>query len=448
MGTYILVIAFVIEVIFAAYCIVTKSDQNKVRSLIRIGSLAAFAVFVLVSVIEWNFRWYGLAALLLVWAALGAWRLIGGREVKKEYKTLRIILNALAVLLLVFIAVTPALIFPPYHMPPVTGKYQVATISDTYIDASRIETFTNTGENRKVNVEFWYPADAGLAQADVGTYPLIVFSPGSFGTRSSNTTTFMELASNGYVVCSIDHPYHSFYTVDTEGNSARVDPSFLQEVMDANTGKYDDETDFRLTQKWTALRTADINFVLNTILAHTKDTGSSPVYSLINTDKIGLIGHSLGGAASGQVARERADIDAVVNLDADLLGEYLDFVDGEAVINDKIYPVPLLTIYSDDMMRVIAKVADQGLVIAGKQVTANAPDAHEVYIAGTNHFSLTDLPLLSPFLVSVITSSANIGGVQEADKYEILEKMNQIVLDFFNAYLKGEGNFTSANVDR
>ena len=33
------------------------------------------------------------------------------------------------------------------------------------------------------------------------------------------------------------------------------------------------------------------------------------------------MGHSLGGAASAQVARERNDINAVVNLDADLHGE-------------------------------------------------------------------------------------------------------------------------------
>ena len=106
-------------------------------------------------------------------------------------------------LLLVVIAVTPALIFPQYKLPKMTGKHEVATVNYTYTDQSRIETFTNTGENRKVNVEFWYPKDAG------GKYPLVVFSHGAFGMKTSNTSTFMELASNGYVVCSIDHPYHS-----------------------------------------------------------------------------------------------------------------------------------------------------------------------------------------------------------------------------------------------
>jgi dienelactone hydrolase len=436
MGTTLLIIVLIIEAGFATYCIITKSNQKKVRSFVRIGAFAAFVIFTLVSVIQWSFRWYGLAALLLVWAALGAWTLIRKKEEKKEYKTGRIVFNAIAMLLLVAIAVTPALIFPQHKLPKMTGKYEVATVNYTYTDASRIETFTNTGENRKINVEFWYPKDSG------GTYPLVVFSHGAFGVKASNTSTFMELASNGYVVCSIDHPYHSLYTIDTGGHLTTVDPSLLQEVTGVNNGKYDEAAIFKLEQKWMKLRTADIHFVLDTILAHAKVAGSDAVYQLIDTEKIGLMGHSLGGAASAQVARERNDINAVINLDADLLGEYLDYVDGKYVMNDKVYPVPILTIFADDMMRLIAAIPDANTVVAVKHVSATAPKAYEVHITGTDHQSLTDLPLVSPFLVSMITNSVKkAGGGETADKYHVIEKMNDIVLVFFNVYLKGEGNF-------
>ncbi len=436
MGTTLLIIALIIEAGFATYCIITKSNQKKIRSFVRIGTFAAFVIFTLVSVIQWSFRWYGLAALLLVWAAIGAWTLIRKKEEKKEYKTGRIVFNAIAMLLLVAISVTPALIFPQHKLPKMTGKYEVTTVNYTYTDASRIETFTNTGENRKVNVEFWYPKDSG------GTYPLVVFSHGAFGVKASNTSTFMDLASNGYVVCSIDHPYDSLYTIGSDGHLITVDPSFLQEVTGVNNGKYDEAAIFKLEQKWMKLRTADIHFVLDTILAHTKVAGSDAVYQLIDTEKIGLMGHSLGGAASAQVARERNDIDAVINLDADLLGEYLDYVDGKYVMNDKVYPVPILTIFADDMMRLIAAIPDANTVVAVKHVSATAPKAYEVHITGTDHQSLTDLPLVSPFLVSMITNSVKkAGGGETADKYYVIEKMNDIVLVFFNVYLKGEGNF-------
>jgi predicted dienelactone hydrolase len=164
-----------------------------------------------------------------------------------------------------------------------------------------------------VNVEFWYPADGG------GPYPLVVFSHGAFGIKASNTSTFMDLASNGYVVCSIDHPYHSLMTVDADGHRTMVDLSFLQEVIDLNKGKYDEETGYRLHQKWMALRVADINFVLDTILQQVKDSSSDGVYRLIDPGRIGLMGHSLGGESVAQVARERSDISAVVNLDSNLL---------------------------------------------------------------------------------------------------------------------------------
>jgi hypothetical protein len=143
------------------------------------------------------------------------------------------------------------------------------------------------------------------------------------------------------------------------------------------------------------------------------------------------------------VGRERAGIDAVVDLDADLLGDYVDFIDGEEVVNDGPYPVPLLIIYSDDMMRVIAKNDERGNTIASRQVTTSTANAYEIHLAGTNHLSLTDLSLTSPFLVRMINSTAQIGGGEEADPLEVLEELNGIVLKFFDVYLKGEGIFIS-----
>jgi len=436
MGTTLLIIALVIEAAFATYCIITKSNQKKIRSFVRIGAFAAFVIFTLVSVIQWSFRWYGLAALLLIWAALGAWTLIRNKEEKKEYKTGRIVFNAIAMLLLIVIAVTPALIFPQHKLPKMTGKYEVATVNYTYTDESRIETFTNTGEKRKVNVEFWYPKDTG------GTYPLVVFSHGSLGMKTSNTSTFMDLASNGYVVCSIDHPYHSLFTIGTDRHPITVNRAIMQGIIDINSGKYDDITEFRLEHQWMNLRIADIHFVLNTILARAKDSGSDKLYQLIDTGKIGLMGHSLGGESVAQVARERNDIGAVINLDADLGGEYLDFVDGKNVMNDKVYPVPILNILADDLVRLIAAIPDANTVVAIQHVTATAPNAFEVHLTGTDHMSVTDLPLVSPFLVSVINASVPKGGGQEVDPFATIEKMNAMVLQFFNVYLKGEGTFT------
>ena len=441
MGTTILYIAFIAEAIFAAYCIATKSNQRRVRNFERIGTLAAFILLALASVFQWGFRWYGLATLLLVWAVLGAWALIRKKEEYKEYKTKPVIRRALRTLALVFVAILPALVFPQNKLPPMTGPHPVATVSYTYTDPNRIETFTHTGENREVNVEFWYPEDGG------GPYPLVVFSHGTSAMKLSNTSTFMDLASNGYVVCSIDHPYHSLFTINATGKRTMIDNAYLQEYMNAANGKYDAATNYKLNHEWMALRIADINFVLDAILANAKDPATDEVYQLIDPAKIGLMGHSLGGESAAQVARERNDVDAVVNLDADMAGEYVDFANGKEVLNDTVYPVPILNILTDALALPIAAIPNAKDTVAVEHVTATAPNAFEVHLSGTNHFSVTDMPLISPFLVSMMNASVPKAGGQAVNPYATIEKMNTMVLDFFNAYLKGEGNFTAPGKD-
>jgi dienelactone hydrolase len=411
------------------------------KSYIAVGAFVAFVFFALISVIQWSFRWYLLGGLLLIWAAVGAVRLIRKKADTKPFSALRTVFNAIGVLLLVFITVIPALILPQFTLPAPTGKYEIATASFTYTDETRIETFTDTGEYRKVNVKFWYPKDAD------GTYPLVVFSHGTGGIKISNTSTFMDLASNGYVVCSIDHPYHSQFTIGDDGKLVRMDPAYWQEYLDVVNRKYTDEgTRLQITLKWLALRTADMNFVLDTILTQAQDSSSAEVYHLIDPTKIGLMGHSIGGAEAAQVARERSDISAVINLDGDLNGEYLDFVNGTEVLNDKPFPVSILNIYTDDMTRLIDKFPNPSEVVAAEHVLLTAPHGYDVRLTGTNHFSVTDLPLVAPIFVSMMRGS--VPGIieAEADPFVTIETMNGIVLQFFNAYLKGEGSFSVKSV--
>lgn len=437
MGIIVLIIAMVIEISFVIYCIVTKSNQRRIKSFVRIGAFSTFVIFALVSVIKWSTRWKALALLLLIWAILGVWSLIRNKKDKKEYKARRIVLKAIGTLILVTISITPALIFPQYELPNITGDYEIVTATYTYTDKSRIETFNDKGENREVNVEFWYPQNAD------GTYPLVVFSHGSFGVKTSNTSTYMELASNGYVVCSIDHPYHSMLTVDADGRFTMVDNSFLQEVLDCNNGVYNEEENLEIHKKWMKVRTEDMNFVVDTIVKNAEDKSSDKVYQLINTDKIGLMGHSLGGATSAQVARERKDIDAVIDIDGEMDGEYVDIVNSKPVLNDKVYPVPILNFYSEDVMLLLK--ANTDCVYPNKVISKTASDAYEVYIKGTNHMSFTDMPLVSPFIVNMINGSIkNSSSDGKADKYYVIEKMNSIVLEFFDCYLKNKGSFNSA----
>jgi predicted dienelactone hydrolase len=105
-----------------------------------------------------------------------------------------------------------------------TGEYQVLTQTYTYTDKNRVESYTDTGKNRKLNVQLWYPDNLDE------TVPLIVFSHGGLGVKSSNESLYNELASHGYIVCSIDHTYQSFYSTDEDGDTTWIDLGYMQDV--------------------------------------------------------------------------------------------------------------------------------------------------------------------------------------------------------------------------
>ena len=151
---------------------------------------------------------------------------------------------------------------------------------------------------------------------------------------------------------------------------------------------------------------------------------------------IGVFGHSLGGSTAAAVARERNDIDAVVNLDASLLGELIGYEEGEYVMNEETYTFPLLNIYSDDVW---GHMEEAPQYYPNLLLVSDTPaDVYNVNFEGTKHMSLTGLPLFSPILAYMLQ-----GGKAKIDENYCIDTMNSIILEFFDCYLKGEGSFTS-----
>ncbi len=410
-----------VELALMVTSLVTKSRQDKVRSIIRIALFIALSVLVVTSVVQWGLRWYGFAALLLVWAAIGMWTLFQRHEATKEYRAKDAVVRAIGALLWVFLAMIPALVFPPYQLPGVTGPYTVAEVQYTYMDNSRIEIYADTGEMRKINVTFWAPENAE------GAFPLVIFSHGSFGTKTSNTFLYHELASHGYVVASLDHPYHSFSTKDADEQITFVSLDYLRELQQEDA-KTDKQQSHACYQKWMGIRMGDINFLLNTILAEAA-AGAPGVYSLVDSEKIGVMGHSLGGSAALGIGRQRDDIDAVIALEAPFLFDIEGVENGEFVFNHDVYPVPVLNIYSDSSWEHLsewAQYAENHALLSDTPATAS-----NLHISGMGHLALTDLSLASPLLVRMFDSVK-----PTRDSVEGLKIINEASLEFFDLYLK------------
>ena len=193
------------------------------------------------------------------------------------------------------------------------------------------------------------------------------------------------------------------------------------------------------------IRVADINFVLDS-LKEAKETQTLKeeawyvsddetdmeileILTMLNTEEIGVMGHSLGGVASVTIGRTRDDIDAVIDLDGTMLGEELDYEDGVYEYYEGNYPVPLLSLNSQAHQ----ELSDEAnLLYVNNVVLENAMDGQYTYFEGSGHMNFTDLPLFSPVLASLL-------GVGEVDATECITTMNGVILDYFNCYLKDEG---------
>ena len=444
MGICVFVILAVLEIALAIRTCRRKPERKiwrRERLVVRAAESVIAVLCLVFAPQSWRFvPVLGFLLLLLVIAALTA--LIRRRKEDGPKKPGRAVTACVLCVLVCALLLLPAFLFTGYSGLPVSGEHEVAEAAAILVDGSRTDPFETDGSAREVPVHFYYPADGGAEK-----YPLVVFSHGAFGYYQSNTSTYMELASSGYVVAALDHPHHAFFTQDTAGGLVLVDTSFLNTAM--NLGSADDpETEYKLYKEWMALRTADMNFAVDAIkeACGTGETGESWFFSgsgdavraalaAADPSRIGLMGHSMGGATSVELGRERDDIGAVIDLDGTMLGEYLGTENGEFVINEEPYDVPVLEFNNWDTYTGREEYLAQGGRYPNDELIRNASEGFSASVRGTEHMDFTDLPLFSPFLGKLLGSG-------ERGTEECMTIVNAAVRSFFDCYLKGEGVFT------
>lgn len=166
-------------------------------------------------------------------------------------------------------------------------------------------------------VAVWYPSEAqperlaysarfsGMVARDAppthacGAVPLVVFSHGYLGCALQSVALTEELARHGYVVAAPDHADAALCHITKHG--ARVPAPAQPSILKPDAW----------TEATRADRRADLAAVIDRLLADWRD--------LIDAQRIGLMGHSLGGytvvgMAGGWPAWRDARIRAVVAL--------------------------------------------------------------------------------------------------------------------------------------
>ncbi len=426
-----------------------------------------------------HYRWsmvpaYGLAVLFFL---IGLIQSLVGKS-GSPAGLLRRIANGLAAFLgLAAVSVAAALptLFPVFTLPEPTGPYAVGTTEFEWVDESRLEIFSpDPADHRDLMVQVWYPAentsgaeaipmwpdaknlglqvarifgmpgfifnqlalvrsntyrDAPLASAGLG-FPVLVFSHAyTPGYAGQNIVQMEELASHGYVVFSIAHPYEAALTEYPDGRLAPFSDERYQAVIRNGTVRAipalkgvmaagdpaEKEKFFReylsenpAAQESLKVWTEDTRFVLDRIEG--LDGGpAGPFSGRLDLGRIGLFGHSMGGAVAGEVCMLDDRCKAAANLDGVQLGD---------VIDGRIRP-PLLMMYS-------AINAGQNDGIYAKSANIQ----YRVVVRGTVHTDYCDFPLFSPLFKLA-------GAAGKLDPYRMEHILNSYLLAFFGKYLNG-----------
>ncbi len=240
------------------------------------------------------------------------------------------VLKGLGIIVTAIVMFTLPLLFPIITLPEPTGKYTVGTKAFHLIDTNRKETTVpNNHGNRELMIQVYYPAAKGsgnpsayfeninelgeqLAVTNGAPYivtthlgltkthsyqnakplqakekfPLLLFGHGMGLYGQQNTFQLEELASQGYVVIALNFTGYAATTIFPNGN--RVDSIPIENTPTAlNT----------IVQKWEQ----DTTFVLNEVIKGNFDKSFKTIADLINYDKIGMFGHSFGGATAAQM---------------------------------------------------------------------------------------------------------------------------------------------------
>ncbi|MDQ8739492.1 hypothetical protein [Paenibacillus sp. LHD-38] len=173
-------------------------------------------------------------------------------------------------------------------------------------EETAIEFLNNFGADvaylNKLKTNVYY--NAGILEG--GVYPVIIYSPAFGIERDMYWFNIKNLVIQGFVVLTIGATYDSVFTVFPDGEYVQQ----LKTLADL------EGTDFEGWLTLLEIRIQDIRYVLDKLPELNEI--DELLKNKVNLQRIGLIGHSLGGAAVYRVLKENSLIKAGILLDPSL----------------------------------------------------------------------------------------------------------------------------------
>jgi len=472
------------------------------RRIVHPWSFRLALVPVLLSVLDillGSWRWQAAPAYVLSLVLLAVTHFRGRAEHPSSWK--RKILYSGAVLLgavWLLIAVVLPLAYPMFEVPAPSGPHRVGIMDIHLIDENRGEDMTDDPDDRReLMVRAWYPADIpegaepepflreiepvhaifsrgmplpaftfshltkipGHSYLDAPVaggqrpFPVLVFSHGNSFYASQNTLLMEHLASHGYAVFSIDHPYQASwvkfpdgrvitYKMDWMGDE-EVDPEEAQKVLenyiralfsDSYEDYYELMREIHESQTGTneslQIWVDDTVFVLDQLaLAGSGRSGAIDEFSgRLDLHRIGIFGMSYGGATAGAFCDRDERCKAGINMDGSQFGE-----DSMNMQLER----PFMLMNADRRVDMAAGFEDTVDITKPASFEINDYVYHQskdvVYsltVEGSTHGSYSDFGVMSRF-------GAWTGALGSVDGWAMKKILDDYTLAFFNKHLKG-----------
>lgn len=359
---------------------------------------------------------------------------------------MRKLLLVLTALLISLMTIVPAAAQTSVTIPAPTGEYAVGLVTFDWADSTRPDPFLTAAQQpREVAVKLYYPAQKGAAtnptpyaeglEADVlalflhypvdvvqsdlrayavtdaplsdaaANYPVVLFT-GDIGSTALYYTSLLEdLASHGYMVVALAHPYSSQFAVLSDGRVAFAVENANPDAAKAAAGR----------DQVGAVWTADVQFVLGQLEQLNKDDQRFAGH--LDLTHVAIIGHGFGGAVALSVAASDTRFSGAISLDGRVLGDTTS-----KILNS---PAMFIDPTSDSLRPAEEKTALD-------QIKANSTDTlYNVQVAATSGTTFaTDLDILSsvfatePKTTDTVSSSSSI--------------LRSYVEGFLDKHLKGE----------
>jgi dienelactone hydrolase len=262
------------------------------------------------------------------------------------------------------------------------------------------------------------------AEMAPGRFPVVLYSPGAGDPRDSNLTLVENLASQGYIVVTVDHtgeaPATEFPDGHIVGNSV-VNAEFAQ--------AYRDGTTLAFFTKLMNARQADTELVLDRLsgLPGRLTRG-------MDLNRIGMFGHSAGGFTAANVMYTDPRIKAGANMDGTM--EY-------NVVPD-----------NTNLSQVALHGLRQPFLLIGSSSAADGSDIHrepswasfwqhqrgwkaDITVNDSEHHTLTDYEALLPQLAGEVSTATLNGDLGLVDPHKAVAADRALVDSFFDRFLKG-----------